>query len=81
MYPNNISDTSMKEQESSDNEDLDFSDERIDYSNALLKENKNSKEILSKLNDDNGVALDFNKVQTGFVKEKLNQDQFNTRPI
>lgn len=50
-------------------------DERIDYTEAWLKDNQNSREIISRLNS---VAekLDFNKVQTGFVKEN-HEDYFN----
>lgn len=50
-------------------------DERIDYTEAWLKENQNSREILSRLNAVS-EKLDLNKVQTGFVKEN-HEDYFN----
>lgn len=52
-------------------------EERIDYSNALLKENKNSQNILSKLNADVD-NLDSNRVYTGFA-ENFNDHQLDVK--
>lgn len=59
-----------------DQEDQDngFEDERIDYTNALLRERKKSQEILSKLNASQG-ELGSNKVQIGFAQH-VNDDHF-----
>ncbi|CAM9012411.1 unnamed protein product [Wickerhamomyces anomalus] len=59
-----------------DQEDQDngFEDERIDYTNAMLRERKKSQEILSKLNASQG-ELGSNKVQIGFAQH-VNDDHF-----
>ncbi|CCH46351.1 Ubiquitin ligase-binding protein [Wickerhamomyces ciferrii] len=64
-----------------ENDDYYHDDERIDYTNAYLRENKNSQEILSKLK---GNITDFDKVQNGFsqwnyddrMMDKFSKKQF-----
>ncbi|CCH41759.1 Ubiquitin ligase-binding protein [Wickerhamomyces ciferrii] len=47
---------------------------KIDYTNAYLKENKNSQEILSKLK---GNKTDFDKIQNGFFKWSSDDETMN----
>lgn len=59
----------------SDHQPTNLDDERIDYTNALLKERKKRLEVLSRLAASGKVKLQFDKIQTGFVQQ-VDDSQF-----
>ncbi len=53
----------------SNHQPTNLDDERIDYTNALLKERKKRLEVLSRLAASGKGKLQFEKIQTGFVQQ------------